>query len=81
MVRWTRPEPGESEAPHHDPETSGYSLPPLHPVSCTGATHMLYESQNPICASVWIKWLPSSIPKCDFTRDLSKACSQHQEEA
>ena len=40
-----------------------------------------YESQNPICTSVWIKWLPPSIPKCGFTRDLSKACSQHQEEA
>lgn len=83
---WTRPEPGESEAHHHDPETSGCSLPPLCPASSMPCLlHWCYphflESQNPICASVWIKWLPSSIPKCGFPRDLSKACSQHQEEA
>ena len=78
---WIRPEPGESEAHHHDPATSGCSLPPLCPASCTGATRISLWVKNPICASVWIKWLPSSIPMCGFTKDLSKACSQHQEEA
>lgn len=63
---WTRPEPGESEAHHHDPETSGCSLPPLCPASCTGATHISLSLKIPFVLQCESNGFPHPSPTVVF---------------